>query len=36
MAEIFDDGWSDERVKLTTNIDKVYITTNKKRQGLVS
>lgn len=29
MAEIFDDGWSDERVKLTTNIDKVYITTNK-------
>lgn len=25
MAEIFDDGWSDERVKFTTNIDKVYI-----------
>lgn len=29
MAEIFDDGWSDERVKLTTNIDKVYLTTSE-------
>lgn len=29
MAEIFDDGWSDERVKLTANINKVYLTTSE-------
>lgn len=26
MSEIFDDGWSDTKPKLTTNINKLYVT----------